>query len=55
VLDQASQTHLRNLDVYVTRLLEEITRGRNEMVQELRSELKLLARTVAAVGDGRRK
>ncbi len=55
VLDLASQTHLRNLDVYVTRLLEEITRGRNEMVQELRSELKLLARTVAAVGDGRRK
>ena len=55
VLDLASQAHLRNLDVYVTRLLEEITRGRNEMVQELRSELKLLARTVAAVGDGRRK
>jgi biopolymer transport protein ExbB/TolQ len=50
-LDPASQTHLRNLDVYVTRLLDEMTRGRNESVQELRSEIKLLARTIAKVSD----
>ncbi len=50
-LDPASQTHLRNLDVYVTRLLDEMTRGRTESVQELRSEIKLLARTIAKVGD----
>jgi hypothetical protein len=50
-LDPASQTHLRNLDVYVTRLLDEMTRGRTEMVQELRSEIKLLARTIANVSD----
>ena len=52
-LDAASQSHLRNLDVYVTRLLDETTRGRNEMVQELRSEIKLLARTIAKVTERR--
>ena len=51
-LDPASQTHLRNLDVYVTRLLDEMTRGRTESVQELRSEIKLLARTIAKVSEG---
>ena len=50
-LDAASQSHLRNLDVYVTRLLDETTRGRNEMVQALRSEIKLLARTIAKVNE----
>ncbi len=48
-LDQASRNHLRNIDVYVTRLLEEATEGRNMMVQEIRSEIKLLARTIAAL------
>ncbi len=48
-LDQASRNHLRNIDVYVTRLLEEATEGRNTMVQEIRSEIKLLARTIAAL------
>jgi hypothetical protein len=55
VLDSASQTHIRNLDVYVTRLLEETTRGRTELLQELRSEMKLLARTIAAMGGPTRK
>lgn len=52
-LDAASQSHLRNLDVYVTRLLDETTRGRSEMVQEIRSEIKLLARTIAKVAEKR--
>ena len=52
-LDAASQSHLRNLDVYVTRLLYETTRGRSAMVQEIRSEIKLLARTIAKVAEKR--
>ena len=53
-LDEASRNHLRNLDVYVVRLLEETSQGRNQMIAELRSEIKLLARTIAALGDERR-
>ena len=52
-MDEASRNHLRNLDVYVTRLLEEVSEGRNQTVSELRSEIKLLARTIAAAADNR--
>jgi hypothetical protein len=50
-LDEATRTHIRNLDLYMARLLEETTQGREELIQQLRSEIKLLARTIAAVGD----
>ncbi len=50
-MDEATQTHIRNLDVYVARLLEELVAGRDDIVQQLRSEIKLLARTIAASSD----
>ena len=50
-LDDASRTHIRNLDVYMSRLLEETATGRAQIVQELRSEIKLLARTIAALAE----
>ena len=54
-LDQASRSHLRNLDVYVMRLLEETAEGRDQMTQEIRSEIKLLARTIAAIAEEERQ
>ena len=54
-LDEASRTHLRNLDVHVMRLLEDTVEGRNQAVQELRKEIKLLARTIAAVAEEERE
>ncbi len=48
-LDDASRTHLRNLDVYVTRMLEESATGRDQMIEEFRREFKLLARTMAGL------
>jgi hypothetical protein len=53
-MDQASRNHLRNIDVYLLRMLEELSEGRNTMTQEIRSEIKLLARTIAAVAEDRR-
>ena len=50
-LDEASRTHLRNIDVYTARLLEESAQGRSELVDGIRSELKVLARTVAGAGS----
>ena len=47
-LDEATQAHIRNLDVYVARLLEEISAGRDDLIGQVRSEIKLLARTIAA-------
>lgn len=47
-LDEATRSHIRNLDVYMVRLVEEIGTGREDMIKQLRSEIKLLARTIAA-------
>ncbi len=50
-LDDQSRQHLRNLDAQLGRLMEDVSRGRQESVQELRSEIKVLARTIAALAD----
>ena len=52
-VDEATRGHIRSLDVHMMRLLEETVNGRNQMVSELRNEIKLLARTVAATADSR--
>ena len=55
-LDEATQAHIRNLDIHVARLLEEISAGRDDLIGQVRSEIKLLARTIAAgpaTGGGR--
>ncbi len=50
-VDEATRMHIRNLESYMGRLLEEMSSGRAQMVQELRSEIKLLARTIAALAE----
>lgn len=50
-LDEASRGHLRNVDVAVQRLSDELARGREYTVKEVRSEIKLLARTIAALAE----
>ncbi|MEH6401794.1 MAG: hypothetical protein V7750_00380 [Sneathiella sp.] len=54
-LDQASRNHLRNLDVYVARMLEDLADGRNQITQEIRSDIKLLTRTIAAIAEEDRR
>lgn len=48
-LDEATRTHIRNLDLQMGRLVDELAAGRSEMLQQVRSEIKLLARTIAAL------
>jgi hypothetical protein len=50
-LDDATRAHIRNLDVYVARLIEEMISGREEVVRQVRSDIKLLARTMAAIAE----
>ena len=47
--DEATRNHIRNMDVYLARLLDEAVQGRSQMTHELRSEIKMVARTIAAV------
>jgi hypothetical protein len=50
-LDDASRAHIRNLDIYMERLVADTASGRDHMVQEIRSEIRLLARTIAAIAE----
>jgi hypothetical protein len=49
--DDGVRNHIRNIDVYMARLLEELATGRSEMVEELRSEIRVLSRTLAAIAE----
>ncbi|HEX6120770.1 MAG TPA: flagellar motor protein MotA [Dongiaceae bacterium] len=46
-IDPNSRTHLRNIDALLARMADDIASGRHNAVQELRSEIKLLTRTIA--------
>lgn len=50
-LDDASRGHLRNMDTALARLVDETVSSREELISELRSEFKLLARTMARLSD----
>lgn len=50
--EKASVIHMRNIETYLGRIHEDMSTGRSESVQEIRSEIRLLARTIAALADG---
>ncbi|MBM3601840.1 MAG: flagellar motor protein MotA [Alphaproteobacteria bacterium] len=49
--DDATRGHIRNIEVYLGRMLEELSSGRAQSTEELRSEIRLLARTIANLAD----
>ena len=51
-IDDATRGHIRNIDAGLTRLSTALESGRNESLRELRGEIRLLAKTVAATRDG---
>lgn len=54
-LDPASRQHLRNIDVHLARLLADSSDGRERTLSELRSDIRLLTRTVAALAQTPRR
>jgi hypothetical protein len=49
--DDVLRTHLRNIEAYMARLTEDVAEGRAQSVQELRGEIRLLARTIVALSE----
>ncbi|MFZ0255344.1 MAG: flagellar motor protein MotA [Gammaproteobacteria bacterium] len=45
--DEEVRGHIRNIAILLNRLLEEFSTGRTEFIEELRSEIRLLTRTLA--------
>jgi hypothetical protein len=54
-LDAESRMHLRSIDTQLLRLLEDIAAGRQEAVDDIRSELAQLSRLVRQMSVGRRQ
>jgi recombinational DNA repair ATPase RecF len=53
--DDVLRNHLRNIEAYLARLTEDVAQGRAQSVQELRAEIRILARTIAGLAEeGRR-
>lgn len=48
-LDDPTKEHIRNMDISMRRLVEENNQGNRQLITELRSEIKLLAKTISAV------
>ncbi|MHA1107647.1 MAG: flagellar motor protein MotA [Alphaproteobacteria bacterium] len=49
--DENARGNIRNLDINMSRLMEELASGRAELVSELRSEIRVLSRTMAAIAE----
>jgi len=49
--DEIVRSHLRNIEAYMARLLEDGSAGRAQMTEELRGEIRLVARTIAALAE----
>ena len=49
---EASRAHLRNIEIYMQRLLSESEQGRAQSTAEVRNDLRVLTRTIAALADG---
>ena len=50
-MDDSTRDHIRNLDVHLSQLVNDTHHGRDQIVRELRNEIRLLARTIAAIAE----
>jgi hypothetical protein len=51
ISDGGGQTHLRNIETLLQRLLTESEQGRSHSTSELRNEIRVLTRTLAAIAE----
>jgi hypothetical protein len=52
--DEVAHAHLRNIEHALQRLIAESEQGRMQSTSELRNDIRVLTRTIAAMGDGAR-
>ncbi len=54
-IDESTRTHIRNIDLQLSGLREESRADLENLLQQMRSEIKLLARTLAASSTNQRR
>ncbi|MBI1245950.1 MAG: flagellar motor protein MotA [Alphaproteobacteria bacterium] len=50
-VDEATRMHIRNMDAALSRMVEEASTGRLQLTQDIRNEIRLLARTIANLAE----
>ena len=50
-IDEATRSHIRNTDIHMARLVEDLASSRDHLIAELREEIRLVARTIAVVAE----
>lgn len=50
-VDEAMRAHLRNMEIALMRLVEEVAQGRAQAIAEIRNEIRVVARTIAALAE----
>jgi hypothetical protein len=53
--DDVMRNHLRNIEAYIARLSEDVVQGREQSVQDLRGDIRIVARTIAALAEEPRR
>lgn len=53
--DDVLRGHLRNIEAYIARLSEDVVQGREQSVQDLRGDIRIVARTIAALAEEARR
>ena len=54
-IDDATKDHIRSMDISIKRLVEDSNQSNKQLISELRSEIKLLAKTISAAVDNNKK
>ena len=49
--DDAARGHLRNIELYLQRLLNDTEQGRVQTTSEIRNDIRILTRTIAALAE----
>jgi hypothetical protein len=53
--DDVLRGHLRNIEAYIARLSEDVVQGREQSVHDLRGDIRIVARTIAALAEETRR
>ena len=54
-LDDPTKEHIRSMDISIKRLVEDSNQASKQLASELRSEIKLLAKTISAAVEKNKK
>jgi hypothetical protein len=49
--DEVARSHLRNIELYLQRLLNDTEQGRVQATAEIRNDIRILTRTIAALAE----